>query len=462
MKQNNFENKVQQKLEELNIPPSDGVWKNVEKHIAPKKKRRKPILFFFLLLLIAVGGYWIFTPQTHSKIEPTQSFSKNANNIPQARDPESSSTQGTASTSAKPDKKNEGNEATSNNNKPSNPKIANAEIAVNTNKGLRLKKKMNTDAYPNTRSVQSKEFEMDNQQPVSKTSYYFNQLTITPATTFIDMKPGKTLPVSKAILTRKKEMTDGKLVGKIKKLSQENMKNKWKFGITVSGGSSWTEKNPDPINNNNSSASSNYNDPNFGLSSIPNTYVTLLSIQNSWAFIGGVFAERKISRKASLSFGLSYKYYSLVFTSGSEKYSFFNQSSNLSRGFYSSMGKKISKRNNFHFLEIPASIKYRLLNSKTLPISLSGGIIVSQLISSNALQFSPQQGIYSGDNSLFNKTQLALQTGISTTLFPRSKHPVELGPYFIYNVSKLSTGGLYNGNHFGFIGIKTQILLGNK
>ncbi|MEO6843615.1 MAG: hypothetical protein ABI184_00505, partial [Ginsengibacter sp.] len=61
MEQNNFEKNVQQKLEELKIPPSDAVWDNVEKKIGKKKRDRRLIfILFFLILFLLSGGYWLF------------------------------------------------------------------------------------------------------------------------------------------------------------------------------------------------------------------------------------------------------------------------------------------------------------------------------------------------------------------------------------------------------------------
>ena len=61
MEQNNFEKEIQQRLSELNIPPSDSVWNNVEKKIAKKKKDRRVIFILsFLVPFLLLGGYWLF------------------------------------------------------------------------------------------------------------------------------------------------------------------------------------------------------------------------------------------------------------------------------------------------------------------------------------------------------------------------------------------------------------------
>jgi hypothetical protein len=119
-------------------------------------------------------------------------------------------------------------------------------------------------------------------------------------------------------------------------------------------------------------------------------------------------------------------------------------------------------RNNFHYLEVPVSIKIQINKNKKLPFFWNAGVNISQLISSNALQFKSNAGIYYNDNSMFNKTQLGLHTGLFLTLFSQQKAPFTFGPYFYYSATSLSGKGLYDGKHFSFIGIRTEILFRKK
>ncbi|MBK5272179.1 MAG: hypothetical protein JJE22_14310, partial [Bacteroidia bacterium] len=48
MPANEFEKKVQQRMEQLNLAPSDEVWLEVERRIRKEKKRRRFIIWFFL------------------------------------------------------------------------------------------------------------------------------------------------------------------------------------------------------------------------------------------------------------------------------------------------------------------------------------------------------------------------------------------------------------------------------
>jgi hypothetical protein len=118
--------------------------------------------------------------------------------------------------------------------------------------------------------------------------------------------------------------------------------------------------------------------------------------------------------------------------------------------------------NNFHFLEVPVSIKFQLNNNSNLPIFWNAGINISQLIRTNALQFNSGAGLYYSDNSFFNKTQFGLSSGFSATLFAKGKRPFNLEPYFYYSATSLANKGLYDKKHFSFIGLRTEILFSKK
>ena len=68
--------------------------------------------------------------------------------------------------------------------------------------------------------------------------------------------------------------------------------------------------------------------------------------------------------------------------------------------------------------------------------------------------------MYYTNNSIFNKTQIGLNTSISTALFSKQKNSVLIGPYFYYGASRLANEGLYNKKHFVFTGLRTEIIFG--
>jgi hypothetical protein len=104
----------------------------------------------------------------------------------------------------------------------------------------------------------------------------------------------------------------------------------------------------------------------------------------------------------------------------------------------------------------------QLGDNKNFPVFWSGGITLSQLVKSNALQFDASSGIYYKDNSLLNKTQIGFSTGLSTAFLQNQKSALLFGPYFYYAASQLANQEFYNKKHFVFIGLHTEILFREK
>src|SRR5690242_18897209 len=82
MQENNFEKSVQQKLDELQLTPSEPVWQKVEAAI--KKRRERRLVFWLLPTLLLTGGlfWWQLTPQ-QSENSAQQATHKSAPQVQQ-------------------------------------------------------------------------------------------------------------------------------------------------------------------------------------------------------------------------------------------------------------------------------------------------------------------------------------------------------------------------------------------
>src|SRR6185437_203153 len=148
------------------------------------------------------------------------------------------------------------------------------------------------------------------------------------------------------------------------KINEKNRNRKWRLGVTFSGGTSMVGGGTaQGINNLSSSARMDFVSlpspaNNYALSSF-NNYFAPSPIKNSMAFIGGVYIEKNISRRNKIDLGISYKYYSLINTTGNKID--FNIAPSLSaESIYSSWSNTNTYRNNLHYIEIPISIKFQL------------------------------------------------------------------------------------------------------
>ncbi len=457
MEPNNFEKNVQRKLGELKIPPSESIWENIENRIGKKdKKRRAVFILLFLFLFLSLGGF-LFINSIKNKQQKNVAISNVLEKGSKPTNIHDSSLNNTViktgilpnSDSAKVAYK--------------SLKFQNEtaeKIAFNT------KKKITTSVK--TKRTSSKLPVLADRQENNKVNQIESENLKNPPVAFHSIEETKfkkekdniqkenqqdSLP-DKPELQNMKKVTSSKKDSLITKFQKKNQKHPWFFGVTFSAGKPLI-KNPTETNSSVNAISSG----------IPASYINPYpsKIKNSIAFIAGVFLEKNISDKNKISFGISYQYFSLITKIGRVIIPpTSNQTFNSSGNFYSADSIISSYRNNFHLLEVPLSFNVRLNKSKKAALFWNTGINISELIGTNALQFQSNPGIYYKDNSLFNKTQFGLHTGVSVTFFAKEKNPLTIGPYFYYNPTSMANKGLYSKRHYSFIGIKAEILFKKK
>ncbi|MEO8819761.1 MAG: porin family protein [Ginsengibacter sp.] len=453
MEQNNFENDIHRKLAELKIAPSDSVWTTVEKHIGKKDKKRRAIfILFFFLLCLFLGGFWFINSEKNSlkKHEPVAGVSKKDSKA--TNSPDSSFKQSIVATKISP--------------KP-------VTMNISTKKSIIKNASIENPTFVSKRKIHSIEIKMANSKPTNNGENYFAS----------DGKDSSLIKQPESLETKvqsaganvqdlnKQDSFQGKSQSQkvkketvsvndslIKKHPKKTQKHPWNFGITFSGGNSFTTKNHSAINN-------VYSDPSGNINSgIPANFYSPSEIKNSTAFMVGIFIEKNISGANKVSLGISYQYLSLVNKVGNPFYptTANTQFSASPNNLYSSTNVNRFYRNQFHFLEIPVSIDFRINKSKSVPLFWNAGINISELISTNALQFQSNPGIYYQDNSLFNKTQFGLHTGFSVMIFAKEKNSLTVGPYFYYSPTNIANKGLYSEKHFSSIGIQAKVLFRKK
>jgi len=453
MEQNSFEKNVQQKLDELKIPPSDSVWTNVEKRIGKKGKDRKLIfILFFIILFLLSGGYWLMNssknnPQQKHQLTEVKNDSKATNNDNSSfkktepathdsvkmRDSANVSEEKIKTESIKIQSKAE----------VLNEKLPGSKTGMPERKQAILLSKNENEKVENKNKLS---VEADS-KPTADNEIIIGKENIAKTDSVLDKKESAEDSLEKKIQTIAKKEPEKTIKKK---------KDHWNFGITFSGGTSMISKSQ--LRN----SAFFVSDPAAYNGGIPSYYYSPSEIRNSTGFIAGIFAEKNISAKKKISIGISYKYFSFLNKVGNRIDSLYSLPQSYSLNYaYSSVNLK-TYLNNFHFLEVPVSIKFQLNNNSNLPIFWNAGINISQLIRTNALQFNSGAGLYYSDNSFFNKTQFGLSSGFSATLFAKGKRPFNLEPYFYYSATSLANKGLYDKKHFSFIGLRTEILFSKK
>ncbi len=469
MEQNKFEKNVQHKLDELKIQPSGSVWLNVEKRIEKKNQRRRTaFILFFLFLILLSGSYWLFNSEKENKVQSQKTENISKKNIAKSTLKKNDS----SLYQFKVFDKNYTNKSLSKSSKIS---VILNEVNQGTESPYKRKSKKSTffkkgSLKTNIQNVSASESEsqfesgdknvikLQNDLPGEKKDLAKQE----EGKIKMDIEKSEQKNVDKDSLinlaeSKKNQEADStNPIVNSKKLINSINKRKWNLGITLSGGKSMVAN--DPLGIDNSSNSDYLSNPNqsSGGGGVP-VYFLNSKPRNSFAFIGGVLIEKNIFDKQKIIIGINYKYFSTTINVGPKI-----DSIQTAYNSISSTSTSNNFRNNFNYIELPVSLKFQLGNSKSLPIYWQAGISFSQLISSNALQYKSNPGVYYNDNSLFNKTQFGLNTGFSATLFSKQKAFLNIGPYFYYGTSKLANEGLYSKKHFSFIGISTEFLFNKK
>ncbi|MDB5199683.1 MAG: PorT family protein [Chitinophagaceae bacterium] len=451
MQENEFEKQVQQKMDALKLHPSGAVWQKIEVQIR-KEKRRRWILLFFPVILIGVlyGGY-VFLNRNNSNAGGQQQLTKNLNEKTTIKE---------ASTGFDSIK----------NKQLLKEKTGAIAQTQNTNGGkkqkikVKGKFKITSDYLPATNFIHAttpsqtvfdtttaiiENGKLNIEVKNSEQEKILIAKEDKPDTSVINenesTKPKKANSISKTIEIKNEDITSKENVI-LKKVTKNT--HSWSWGISFSGGvssmaNSFLEYGQQSFN----AATYSSGSPN---SPVPGLYLTPSLIKPSIAFVTGISVEKNISSKILFATGLNYKLFSTTNRVGPDSANVFRANSTIS-GYH----------NFYHYIELPVSLKFQIVKFKKTQLYLTAGLSVSQLISSNALQFNNYANFYYHDNSLLNKTQIGFNTGLDIALFSSQKKLLLLGPYFNYGISNIARQG-YNKHHFSFIGLRTQLFFRKK
>ncbi len=257
----------------------------------------------------------------------------------------------------------------------------------------------------------------------------------------------------------------------IKKVIPLQQKHQWKIGLNFSLGASSTRNGYLGIvgmGNGNGSREYTSADQVSGCVNCANNGVSYRpsAIKPSTGLVLGVFVQKNISPKTAFIIGLNYKMYNSVMMTGSRVDSAVianNNNSYLSQSnFFYRTGISARYKNNFHFLEMPLALHIKLGKQNKHPLYLNTGISIARLIASNALQFDTALAKYYSNNSLFNKTQIGISTGLLFSLSGSVKNPFLVGPDIRFSLNKMAATGLYQSSNYSYFGIQIQKIFGKK
>jgi hypothetical protein len=112
--------------------------------------------------------------------------------------------------------------------------------------------------------------------------------------------------------------------------------------------------------------------------------------------------------------------------------------------------------NRYYFLEVPATVQWRLNHSRSLPLFWRGGAVLSYLMSSNGLYYDNVTGDVEKDNGVVRHTQASVQSGLMVGLPVRGVQ-LQAGPEVQYALTSMLTTAS-GGGHMVYGGMRVTLM----
>ena len=433
MEESKFEKQVKDKMDDLKIHPSEAVWVHVKAGIKEKKRARWLIAFLFVFIIIGSGLIIWSSRQLYVSRHQKDFANKVSNKIT------NKNIHDTARDTAL-----QANNNILLKNKNNTVVLLNKTMAIKQNHYS-----VSPDQYRKVfyGSLAKHEIQEEKKEPVinleSRKKNENDIIKIGDGTLVvttelkqiynshkdslvIEFSNDSTSKKNKVNIIANKKDTVQKAVA----LKHFLNKNKWKLGFVLTSGISSVNNNS--LNNNNAAYFGAYPLPQGTPATGTNTYYNN-SFHSGFGFITGLFAEKKITNKTSLSAGINYVSFTVK-----------NTIPDSALNYYAA--KHID---HFTFLQLPDLIKIKINNSSKIPLLLQGGITLSTLVNTGSLK----------NKSFYNNIQVGLNSAVSAGLFSIQKHEVFIGPYYYYSIGKLANKGLYYNKHLSFFGLSAEIIL---
>jgi hypothetical protein len=242
----------------------------------------------------------------------------------------------------------------------------------------------------------------------------------------------------------------------------EKQQSKWQLGINLQGGlSNVTDGGLFDVTQKSlvqDVASNSFSSP------LPaNAFLPMPSdIRPAFSYGAGVFVKKPVSKRLDLSAGIQYTFLQTSIQVGQwtqTNWMVMNARGTMDVNAFYRAGTQQEYKNQYHFVELPLQASLRLNKRRQYPLTVSTGLVLGRLLSSNALHFDGASRVYYEDNSLFNKTQFGFTGGLSIGLLQSTGHPLAIGPFLHYRATNLMKQNVSVERHLLSFGLEVKVLM---
>lgn len=493
MPENEFEHRVQQKMEEFNLRPSDLVWTEVERRIR-KEKRRRFIFWWFLLAGLLAGGIgttiWLGNKKDKSIVAQNNSGANNSStgttsinnreNKPAGNDDaeinnaEKGIQQDTVA--KKPAQQlsisvNAVNNNSSNNNSApiagSKKRIRQTQVENNIpdevefrqRGGIKKKKQKNPVIKEEPAVVEDNAHKKDTEEkttgqdkvaePVMVTDIATVKTTVAPAAPEPEKIPGNTV---------KDKKTDTVAASKAGIKIRKKAKGEWELGFSMGRSSSTAGFGLFAAN-----AYADAAGGGTGVGATPSPS-TPSAIRPGLSAGISLYKKKTISPRLQLAVGFGYDYYSTHRKVGAKVDSIRNVFNNFSNGvavnnFYRPSGSPVQSKytNQYHFINLSAALNWKIISGKKFSMYWRNELQYQILTGSNMLHYDYSIPGYYKDNTLLRRGNIFLQTGLS---FPAGKR-LQFNPFITYGITPVLKSSS-SRTHYSNAGLRVIFSLQKK
>jgi hypothetical protein len=468
MQADEFEKKIQNKLEGFELMPAGEVWKQVAIRIEKDRKKQRVLMYWFLagfVLLAGSSAYWLINNESNrnlavNEVNTNTNISKKENYKAKRTEPNSLKSLNKVQKVQTP--KNIAYLKKAGINRLTDSEIKNkADAKIIFAKPA--KDEQNVTFKTNINDPDDKEQQIV--KALTPHKFYNPALASTAKTDTVftnnNINEKKNVQKDTAAATIAKETIQTK---------KESSK-KWKVGFALYSGIS-NNLSGLSLSQEKSLAQDRFS-PNSAVNNGNNIYNTtaITNFKRSFSFGFGILLQKPLTTKIRLSAGIDYHLYiakSIVGSKVNQQRSFYDSALQIATSVnsfyttgystYSSVSSLVKYSNKYHLVELPVNLGYQLNKNSKKPFLISAGISPGYLISTNALYANQSANVYYADKQKFHHFLLASQVGFSFLVFSSSGYLISAGPVVQYSFTNVTKAGTGSNQHLFFTGIKANIL----
>jgi hypothetical protein len=194
----------------------------------------------------------------------------------------------------------------------------------------------------------------------------------------------------------------------------------------------------------------------------------------SSSYKAGVFVQKDISSKNSVSLGINYMYFStkaevtnsnsslILAVPGPTGLEYINSYYRPAAQAQNMQEQNLQQVNKYNFIGLDIQFHQSLISSKKTPLYADAGLSAMRLLSANTLIYDNNTNTYYFKNEWLNKWQSSFNASLSLHIKMNTNNYLFVGPEMSYGFTDLLKAKNYTPQHLFSYGLKAGWVIGRK